>query len=125
MFQIRFLADPVGDFTYKQDLAFESAGIFGQNRSKRYAMKTEDGKITELYIEPDNTSVKGKYTEVGNVSFVALVTMLIGANSLCRRQGSGLVHARDTHRLYNKLECHRGTQADGVNRLTQFQENCK
>lgn len=47
-----------GEFTKQLDLFFESAAIFGQNRSKRYAIVTEDGKVKTVHEEPDNTSVK-------------------------------------------------------------------
>ncbi|KAI4280833.1 MAG: hypothetical protein L6R38_004140 [Xanthoria sp. 2 TBL-2021] len=54
---IRFLGDPDAKFTEALDLSFESASIFGNNRSKRYALKVEDGKVKEAYVEPDNTGV--------------------------------------------------------------------
>lgn len=57
--QIRFLGDPSGDFTSKLDLAFDATSIFGQPRSKRYALLIEDGKVKEAHIEPDNTGVNG------------------------------------------------------------------
>ncbi|KAL8633305.1 hypothetical protein Q9189_001026 [Teloschistes chrysophthalmus] len=54
---IRFLGDPDAKFTEALDLSFESAAIFGNNRSKRYALVVEDGKVKEAYVEPDNTGV--------------------------------------------------------------------
>ncbi|KAL9000836.1 MAG: hypothetical protein Q9169_000590 [Polycauliona sp. 2 TL-2023] len=54
---IRFLGDPDARFTEALDLSFESSSIFGNNRSKRYALKVEDGKVKEAYVEPDNTGV--------------------------------------------------------------------
>jgi len=54
---IRFLGDPAGDFNTKLDLLFDSAAVFGQNRSKRYALVTEDGKVKSVHVEPDNTGV--------------------------------------------------------------------
>ncbi|CAF9917663.1 MAG: hypothetical protein HETSPECPRED_003556 [Heterodermia speciosa] len=54
---IRFLGDPSAAFNSALDLLFDSAAIFGNNRSKRYALLTQDGKITKLAIEPDNTGV--------------------------------------------------------------------
>ncbi|KAL8642013.1 MAG: hypothetical protein Q9228_001246 [Teloschistes exilis] len=56
---IRFLGDPDAKFTEALDLSFESAAIFGNNRSKRYALVVEDGKVKEAYVEPDNTGVDG------------------------------------------------------------------
>ncbi|MCJ1362258.1 Peroxiredoxin-5, mitochondrial [Acarospora aff. strigata] len=55
---IRFLADPTAKFTEALDLAFDGAAIFGGNRSKRYALVIEDGKVKESHVEPDNTGVK-------------------------------------------------------------------
>ena len=61
--QIRFLGDPSGQFTKDLDLSFESASIFGQDRSKRYALVVEDGKVKSVHVEPDNTGVNGKSDE--------------------------------------------------------------
>ncbi|KAG5421912.1 hypothetical protein I9W82_001005 [Candida metapsilosis] len=55
--QIRFLADSTGDFTRGLDLLFDASKVFGNERSKRYALLVEDGKIKQTFIEPDNTSV--------------------------------------------------------------------
>lgn len=50
--KVRMLADTNGDFTkalgLEQDLA-----VLGGLRSKRYSMVVEDGKITQLNVEPD------------------------------------------------------------------------
>ncbi|GAD94822.1 AhpC/TSA family protein [Paecilomyces variotii No. 5] len=54
---IRFLGDPTGKFTEALDLTFDSATIFGNTRGKRYALKVEDGKVKEAFVEPDNTGV--------------------------------------------------------------------
>ncbi|KAL8909211.1 MAG: hypothetical protein Q9207_000385 [Kuettlingeria erythrocarpa] len=54
---IRFLGDPDGKFTEALDLSFDSASIFGNNRSKRYALVVEDGKVKQAHVEPDNTGV--------------------------------------------------------------------
>ena len=56
---IRFLADPKGEFTSALDLAFDGTAIFGQPRSKRYALVVEDGKVKEAHVEPDNTGMDG------------------------------------------------------------------
>ncbi|EON67945.1 hypothetical protein W97_07442 [Coniosporium apollinis CBS 100218] len=56
---IRFLADPALSFTNALDLSFDGKAIFGGDRSKRYALVIEDGKVKEAYVEPDNTGVKG------------------------------------------------------------------
>lgn len=60
---IRFLGDPHGEFTKKLDLFFDSAAVFGQNRSKRYAIVTEDGKVKSIHEEPDNTGVNESAAE--------------------------------------------------------------
>ncbi|KAF1963365.1 AhpC/TSA family protein [Byssothecium circinans] len=54
---VRFLADPDLRFTKSLDLAFEGAAIFGGDRSKRYALLTEDGVVKEAHVEPDNTGL--------------------------------------------------------------------
>lgn len=59
--QIRFLGDPAGAFTGKLDLLFDSAAVFGQDRSKRYAIVTENGKVKSVHLEPDNTGVNGMF----------------------------------------------------------------
>lgn len=51
---IRFLGDPAGKFTRAFDLEFPAAPFLGTNRSKRYAMVVEDGKVKSIHIEPDN-----------------------------------------------------------------------
>lgn len=57
---IRFLADPSGEFTRAWDVEFNSAALLGNNRSKRYAVATEDGKVVKAAVEPDNTGVTGE-----------------------------------------------------------------
>ncbi|KAK6454080.1 Redoxin [Scheffersomyces xylosifermentans] len=56
--QIKFLADPKGEFTKELDLLFDATKFFGNERSKRYALLVEDGEVTKTFIEPDNTSVE-------------------------------------------------------------------
>jgi len=58
---IRFLGDQSGNFTRAWDVEFESAPMLGNNRSKRYAVATEDGKVIKVGIEPDNTGVSGEF----------------------------------------------------------------
>ncbi|KAF2772534.1 Redoxin [Teratosphaeria nubilosa] len=55
--QVRFLADPHGEFTKALDLDFDATAIFGQPRSKRYVLVIENGKVKETHVEPDNTGV--------------------------------------------------------------------
>ncbi|KAK4892298.1 hypothetical protein LTR27_009132 [Elasticomyces elasticus] len=55
---IRFLADPMGRFTKALELDFDGTAIFGQPRSKRYALVVDDGKVKSVHVEPDNTGVK-------------------------------------------------------------------
>ncbi|KAJ5082873.1 peroxiredoxin 5 Prdx5 [Penicillium argentinense] len=51
---VRILGDPAGEFTKALDLSFDSAAIFGNDRSKRYALLVENGKVKEAFVEPDN-----------------------------------------------------------------------
>lgn len=50
---IRFLGDQSGDFTRALDMEFPSAGFLGNNRSKRYAIVVEGGKVKSVNVEPD------------------------------------------------------------------------
>jgi peroxiredoxin 5 len=61
--KIRFLADTSGAFTRALDTEFESAKVFGQNRSKRYAVTVEGGKVQNVFIEPDYTGLDGNETQ--------------------------------------------------------------
>lgn len=58
--QIRFLGDPSGEAVKALDLDFDSTAIFGNRRSKRFALVIEDGKVKEAHVEPDNTGTSGK-----------------------------------------------------------------
>ncbi|KAK0517525.1 hypothetical protein JMJ35_000680 [Cladonia borealis] len=60
---IRFLGDPSGQFTKDLDLTFESSAVFGNDRSKRYALVVEDGKVKSAHVEPDNTGVNESAAE--------------------------------------------------------------
>lgn len=55
--QVRFLADPKGEFSKDLDVLFDASKFFGNERSKRYALIVEDGVVKKTFIEPDNTSV--------------------------------------------------------------------
>ena len=67
---IRFLGDPSGSFTKAFDTEFESAKIFGQNRSKRYVVTVENGKVKDVFIEPDKTGVVGEFTDSSRTPFL-------------------------------------------------------
>ncbi|KAE8356875.1 Redoxin [Aspergillus coremiiformis] len=54
---IRFLGDPTGKFSEALDVTFDSSSIFGNHRSKRYALLVENGKVKEAFVEPDNTGL--------------------------------------------------------------------
>lgn len=54
--KIRMLADPEGKFTKSVDLGMELAALGGY-RSKRYSMVVENGKVSNLQVEPDGTGL--------------------------------------------------------------------
>ncbi|KAK0725305.1 Redoxin-domain-containing protein [Lasiosphaeris hirsuta] len=60
---IRFLADPTAKFTQALDLAFDGSAIFGGDRSKRYAIVVENGRVKSLHVEPDNTGTNVSLAE--------------------------------------------------------------
>ena len=55
--EFRFLADASGELTKKLELDFDSEHIFGNRRSKRYALYVERGVVKRVFAEPDNTGV--------------------------------------------------------------------
>ncbi|RPB29455.1 AhpC/TSA family protein [Terfezia boudieri ATCC MYA-4762] len=55
--KIRFIADPSGKFTEAMGMDVDLSAFFGNKRSKRYVIIVEDGKVKEIFTEPDNTSV--------------------------------------------------------------------
>lgn len=61
--QIRFFADPTGEFTHKLDMAFDGSAIFGGDRSKRYTIVIEQGKVKSVAVEPDNTGTSVSLAE--------------------------------------------------------------
>ncbi|KAK0713134.1 Redoxin-domain-containing protein [Lasiosphaeria miniovina] len=60
---IRFLADPSGRFTKAMDMDFDGSSIFGNHRSKRYSILIENGKVTSVNVEPDNTGTSVSMAE--------------------------------------------------------------
>ncbi|KAL2176731.1 Redoxin-domain-containing protein [Thermothelomyces heterothallicus CBS 202.75] len=60
---IRFFADPTGKFTKMLDMAFDGSAIFGGDRSKRYAIIVEQGKVKSVAVEPDNTGTSVSLAE--------------------------------------------------------------
>ncbi|KAL2129479.1 hypothetical protein VTI74DRAFT_7688 [Chaetomium olivicolor] len=60
---IRFFADPTGKFTSMLDMAFDGSAIFGGDRSKRYAIIVEQGKVKSVAVEPDNTGTSVSLAE--------------------------------------------------------------
>lgn len=54
---IRFLGDYKGEFSQSWDVLFDASSLMGQQRSKRYAVKTKDGKVVKVFVEPDNFGI--------------------------------------------------------------------
>lgn len=55
---IRFLADPSATFTAALDQSLTGKEeLFGNVRSKRYAVTTRGGKVSGVFEEPDGTGV--------------------------------------------------------------------
>jgi len=87
--EIRFLGDPSGTFMKAFDTEFDSAKVFGQNRSKRYAVTVEDGLVKEVFIEPDNTGVVGKFTDRPCLHFASGILPLQSTSmKTCQLTGS-------------------------------------
>lgn len=54
--KIRMLADPAASFTKAVDLGVDLPPLGGL-RSKRYSMVVDNGVVTTLNVEPDNTGL--------------------------------------------------------------------
>ncbi|ETN45486.1 uncharacterized protein HMPREF1541_09318 [Cyphellophora europaea CBS 101466] len=52
-----FLGDADGSFTKALDIQFDASPLLGNHRAKRSAILVEDGKVTKVAIEPDNTGI--------------------------------------------------------------------
>lgn len=50
--KIRMVADGNGEFTKALGLSLDASGFGMGTRSQRYAMIVQDGKVTELFLEP-------------------------------------------------------------------------
>ena len=79
------MGDPTGKFSEALDVTFDSTAVFGNYRSKRYALVVENGKVKEALVEPDNTSINGRFTEFHSVALCILTR-----TSLRGREGAGL-----------------------------------
>ena len=55
--KIRMLADVDAEFTKDLGMEFDASGILGGIRSKRYSIIVENGVVTSLNVEEDNSKV--------------------------------------------------------------------
>ncbi|CAN3372723.1 hypothetical protein DIURU_004788 [Diutina rugosa] len=55
---VQILSDPKGEFSKAFDALFDASKFFGNSRSKRYAALIQDGKVKDVFEEPDNVSLK-------------------------------------------------------------------
>lgn len=55
--KVRMLADPTADFAKKLGVAFDAPPVLGFQRSKRFSALVENGTISQLNVEPDNTGL--------------------------------------------------------------------
>ncbi|KAJ8102847.1 Redoxin-domain-containing protein [Lipomyces tetrasporus] len=54
---VKYLADPSLKFVSALGLDFDASKFFGNKRSKRAAVVIENGEVTKVWIEPDNTGI--------------------------------------------------------------------
>ncbi len=55
--KVRMIADTNAELTKSLGLELDLTKALGSVRCKRFAMVVEDGKVTKLSIEPDNTGL--------------------------------------------------------------------
>ncbi|KAG0242985.1 Redoxin-domain-containing protein [Mortierella sp. GBAus27b] len=61
--KITMLADPQGTFVKDLGLDFDASAALGGHRSKRFAIVLVDGKITKVFVEPNNTGLSVSLAE--------------------------------------------------------------
>ncbi|KAF9112826.1 Peroxiredoxin-5, mitochondrial [Mortierella sp. AM989] len=55
--KITMLSDPQGSFVKSLGLDFDASAALGGHRSKRFAIVLENGKISKVFVEPNNTGL--------------------------------------------------------------------
>lgn len=60
---LRFLGDAAGEFSRAWDVEFDATELMGNKRGKRYAVYTQDGKVTKVAVEPDNIGISESAAE--------------------------------------------------------------
>ncbi|RMZ88364.1 hypothetical protein DV736_g4407, partial [Chaetothyriales sp. CBS 134916] len=60
---VRVLADAQGEFAKAWDVQFDASPVLGNPRSKRFAAVVDNGKVTKVFIEPDNVGLTGSAAE--------------------------------------------------------------
>lgn len=54
---VRFISDQAGEFSLAFGTLFDASEFFGNKRSARYAAVVMDGKVVEVFEEPDKTGL--------------------------------------------------------------------
>ncbi|KAI7862854.1 thioredoxin-like protein [Spinellus fusiger] len=60
---VTLLADSKGELAKAMDLNFDASGALGGHRFKRFAAIIEQGKIQQLFVEPDTTGLNVSLAE--------------------------------------------------------------
>ena len=55
--KVRFLAGPKGEFSQTWDVLFDASKSYGNARTRHFAAVTEKGKVSHVFVEPDNVSM--------------------------------------------------------------------
>jgi peroxiredoxin 5 len=55
--KVTLLGDAKGELIEALDIGFDATPLLGNKRAKRSAILVEDGKVTKVSVEPDNTGV--------------------------------------------------------------------
>lgn len=69
---VRFLGDADGSFTKAWDVQFDATAMLGNPRSKRFAAVTENGKVTNVFVEPDNTGITGEFGDIDGLTWMLM-----------------------------------------------------
>jgi peroxiredoxin 5 len=55
--KVTLLGDASGKFIEALGIEFDASPLLGNKRAKRSAISVEDGKVTKVAVEPENTPV--------------------------------------------------------------------
>ncbi|KAJ8607103.1 hypothetical protein MRB53_040539 [Persea americana] len=112
---IRFLADPGCKWTTSANLDFDASKVLGNTRCTRFAAIIKDGKVEQVFAEPDKTGITPYRHRANQSSVMVRLTRLVRATSamaplLVQLEPSFVAH----------LACYKPSEYHCVNGMLQY-----